>query len=239
MIREISSFEFCGFYESIFCSSGQFIDHETDIEETLKEKNIKFSEVNYEYVDIHKYEKDVCKKFLEEYVKKIKEILPYKIVCNKNFRFNIIGDDIEIVSPTEYNFRTDRCYCNIQTNGKTLKMIKNYALSLEGAEEYIYERWRSCDGFISFISCNINDWEKTPIRRYEERMLFALLDMILLLDDKENINYIEMTVYEDVPAIEYTIPVVRYDKTDYNCYTDIKTLSDPNAIQIVKYLKGE
>ena len=38
MIRKISSFEFSGFYESIFCSSGQFIDDEAEIEETLKEK---------------------------------------------------------------------------------------------------------------------------------------------------------------------------------------------------------
>lgn len=239
MIRTIGSFQFSGFYESIFCHSDQFIDYECEIEETLKKKNIKFSEVRYEYEDIRKYEKNVCKAFMKEYVDHIKEVLPYKIVCNKNFKFDIADDNITVISPKEYNFETDRCFCNIQTNGKTLKMIKDYTLSLKGAEDYIYERWRSRDGFISFISCNIDNWKKKPIRRYEERMLIGLLDMMLLLSNENNIRHIEMSVYESIPATEYTIPVIRYNGKDYDCYTDIKSLSDPNAIQIVKYLRGE
>lgn len=239
MIRIIGSFQFSGFYESIFCHSDQFIDYECEIEETLKKKNIKFSEVRYEYEDIRKYEKNVCKAFMKEYVDHIKEVLPYKIVCNKNFKFDIEDESITVISPKEYNFETDRCYCNIQTNGKTLKMIKNYALSLKGAKEYIYKRWKSCDGFISFINYNIDYWKKTPIKRYKEAMLITLLDMILLLSDERSIIHIEMTVYENIPATEYAIPIIRYNGKDYDCYTQIESLSDPNEIQIVKYLKGE
>lgn len=209
MIREIGCYKFPGFYESIFCNSDEFLDEEDeivfDIEEMIESKDF---EVSLEYADFDMYKIDVCKTFMEYYVEKLIEILPYDITEHEDFKFDIIENSIEVVSPQYYNYSTDRCYCQVETNRKTLKLLKEYTLKLEDAEKYIKDHYTSYDGFISFLPNNIEKWKKLDIEDYEENMLIALLDMCIALTDCTAFdNIIESTFY-DTDKYWYASPIV-------------------------------
>lgn len=210
---EIGSYRFPGFYESIFCNSDEFIDDESELEFELKEEFNKDVEVCYEYENFDKYKKDVCIAFMDEYVDKIIEVLPYEITENKNFKFEIIEDKDNIIveSPKYYNYRTDRCFCEIETNIETLDMIKNHTLQLDDAKNYILRNFTSRDGFISFLSNDIDYWKSLEVNNYEENMIIALLDMLLSLSDCTAFEEIAMAVYYDVDKYYYVSPVIYYD----------------------------
>lgn len=220
MICEIGSFKFNGFYESCFSNSDDYYDECYNVyDELSRELGVSDFEVDIEYND--EYERDVCKQFMKEYVNQIKEVLPYWITENKMFKFDIVDDkdNIVIVSPKYYNFETDKYYCNIETNIETLNLIKWYTLNLKGAKEYIIKRHSSYDGFISFIRNDINYWKRMSMSEmiYEERYLIALLDMLLLLLDNENIfELINYDVLEKVEKYEYMKePTIYYNKKYY------------------------
>ena len=210
---EIGSYKFPGFYESIFCNSDEFIDDESELEFELKEEFNKDVEVCYEYENFDEYKKDVCIAFMDEYVDKIIEVLPYEITENKNFKFEIIEDKDNIIvdSPKYYNYRTDRCFCEIETNIETLDMIKNHTLQLDDAKNYILRNFTSRDGFISFLSNDIDYWKSLEVDDYEENMTIALLDMLLSLSDCTAFEEIAMAVYYDVDKYYYVSPVIYYD----------------------------
>lgn len=214
MIREIGSYKFPGFYESIFCNSDEFWDDENEmkfeIEELISSKNF---EVEYEYKDFNKYKLDVGAKYMEYYVEKLLEVLPDDITEHEDFVFEIIENTNSITSPKYYNYDTDHCWCEIETNRKTLKLIKEYTLRLDGVQEYLRKHFTSRDGFISFIPNGINVWKETDIEDYEENMLIALLDMLISLSDCTAFDNIKYSTFYDVDKYYYAYPVVYCGKT--------------------------
>ena len=158
MIIEIGSHRFPGFYETLFCNCDEFFDDEQElkfeIEDFVTDNKL---EVCYEYEDFSKYQKDVCKQYLKLYVEKLIELLPSSIANNDNFQFEIVEDEnnITVISPKYYNYETDRCYCLVETNKKTLQMLKDFGLKHEDAQKYLIDHFTSYDGFISFIKNDI------------------------------------------------------------------------------------
>ena len=209
MIREIGCYRFPGFYESIFCNSDEFIDEEGEIvfeiEQIIESKDF---EVCMEYVDFNKYQIDVCDTFMKHYVEKLIDVLPYDITEHEDFKFDIVDESIEVVSPKYYNYSTDRCYCQVETNRKTLKLLKEYTLKLEDAEKYIKNHFTSYDGFISFITNDINKWKELDIEDYEENMLISLLDMCIALSDCTAFHEIIESTYYDTDKYWYASPIV-------------------------------
>lgn len=222
IIKEIGCDQFPGFYHSIFCDPDEFIDYEKEDERYYKQKGFD-TEVEYNYIDFNEYKRDVGKAFMEKYVEKINDILPSIITNNIDFKFEIVDDSIIINSPRYYNFTTDKCYCQITTNIQTLAKIKEYTLNLKGAKEYIYSRYTSRDGYISFIDNRISYWKSLPIEKYEENMLIALLDMLLILYDRNNgdptndniIDSISIDTMEDISKICYASPTITYNGETY------------------------
>ena len=221
--KEIGCDKFPGFYHSIFSDPDEFITEERELEEELGIRHndtilIQKAEVNYEYDDFNQYKKDVCATFMEKYVEKINDILPYEITNANNFKFEMINkDDIEIVSPKYYNYTTDKCYCNIETNYETLNQIKEYTLQLPGAKQYILDNHSSYDGYISFIDNRIDYWKSLVIEEYEDNMLIALLDMLIILSDKNNIENISLDTLDNVDSrICYASPVIYYHGKQYS-----------------------
>lgn len=214
IVRSIGSHRFPGFYESIFCNSDEFIDFEQEdkceiaYDFGIPENDL---EVVYEYDDFNEYKKDVCKEYNATFVEKIKDVLPYDIVDHEDFKFEIIDeDDIEIFSPQYYNYSTDSCYSSIVTNRKTLKLIKEYTLRLDGVNDYIINHFTSCDGFISFISNDFQYWKELDIEDYEERHLIALLDMLIALSEEEGHFNIAVHVACEISNICYASPIIYY-----------------------------
>jgi len=221
MIKEISSFRFPGFYESLFCNSDEFIDEEYALAE---EYGLDANKVYMEYQDFNKYKIDVSKKYMSLYVEAINDVLPEEITDYKDFKFEIVDDEenIVVISPKYYNYNTDHCYVDIETNEVTLKLIKDYTLNLKGVAEYIVRHFTSCDGFISFISNDFEYWKSLDILDYEENMLIALLDMLLSLSDDNIFNEITYDTYEQICKFEYTVPMIDYNGKTYELYEFIK-----------------
>ena len=225
IVIEIGSNLFHGFYESIHCSSDEFIDIEMEDKAILNDllffiDNKDDIEVIYEYEDINEYKKDVCDIFMQLYVEKIIDELPIDITDKECFKLDIVGD-IEVVSPRYYNFTTDKCYIDVETNYDTLNMIKEYTLSQKGANQYILDHFTSRDGFISFISNDINVWKETDIKDYEEREIIALLDMLLILANEENGNDLNEETYYDTDKYCYVVPYCYIKGKKYSMYTYI------------------
>lgn len=230
MIVEISSHRFPGFYESIFCNSDEFIDDEYEFKGLLEEIVIDEKlEVAYEYENFEQYKKDVSKKYLEYYVEKIIDCLPSKIFNADYFKFEIIDDEdnIEVISPKYYNYRTDSCYCLVETNIETLQELKNFGLKNEEyVQEYLRNHFTSYDGFCSFISNNIEYWKQLDIKEYieETRYLIALLDMIIALNDSTGFEVITLSTYYDIDKYYYAEPIVYCSKES----KDIILNNNPN-----------
>lgn len=210
MIKEIGSFKFPGFYESLYCNSDEFIDDEEEVKYEIEQylsDDDKFS-VEYEYINFTEYKIDVCKIYLEYYLMKIIDVLPDKIVDNPEFKLIQIEEDTRVISPQYYNYVTDRCFCNVETNRFTLQQIKDYTLNIPEAPEYIRDHFSSCDGFISFLPNDIEVWKDTDIEEYEENMLIALMDMLIYLKDCTGFNDIYIETYYEVDKYYYAEPVI-------------------------------
>lgn len=230
MIVEIGSHRFPGFYESIFCNSDEFIDDEYELKGLLEEIVIDEKlEVVYEYENFEQYKKDVSKTYLEYYVEKIIDCLPSEISDADYFKFEIIDneDNIEVISPKYYNYRTDSCYCLVETNIETLQELKNFGLqNEEDVQEYLRNHFTSYDGFCSFISNDIEYWKQLDIKEYveETRYLIALLDMIIALNDSNGFEEIRLSTYYDVDKYYYAEPIVYCSKES----KDIILNNNPN-----------
>ena len=177
MIMEIGSFKFDGFYESVYNNSDMFISDENELKDEILSKydlNIDYTisdkdfDVDYDFIDYDEYKKDVCKCFMENYIEKIVDVLPSWITEFDFFKFEKSDDDIVVISPKYYNYSTDRCYCNIETNIETLNLIKHHTLNLKGAKEYIKDNFTSRDGFISHVTNSYEKWKLLNISDYEQ-----------------------------------------------------------------------
>lgn len=218
MIREIGSFRFWGFYETIFSNSSDFIDDENEIKDELVElMGHKDFSVCCDYENYKEYKKDVCREFMKQYVEKVKDVLPCWITEFKFFKFDMVDDEnnIVVISPTQYNYYTDRCYCDVETNIETLNLIKWYTLNLKGGREYIFETHRHRDGFTSHIKNSIDVWKSIRINDYEEIYLIALLDMLLYLSEKDCFDKLHYDVYENIEKWCYVKIIVKYKGKEY------------------------
>lgn len=217
MIKNIKSFEFPGFYNSCYSDPDDFFYEKKELEDSLRTILGKKIDVEIDYIDFDKYKLDISKEFLQIYVEKIKDILPYDITDKEEFKFEIIKDSTTVFSPKYYNNYTDECQCMIETNYQTLNDIKNYALQITEAKEYIKKEYTSneAEGFVSFLPNNIEDW-KIDIKDMEERMFSALLDMLIALDDEDNFGNINVDVLNNIYKYEYAAPpVLTYNGKTY------------------------
>lgn len=237
MIKEIGSYRFPGFYESLFCNSDEFIDDESEMKFEISEliSSDKF-EVKYEYEDFDEYKLNVGRKYMEYYVEKIWEVLPDDITEHEDFKFDVIENSNSVTSPKYYNYETDHCWCEVETNRKTLKLLKEYTLRLDGVEEYLVKNFTSCDGFISFVSNSFDCWKETDIEDYEENMFISLLDMLIELSDCTAFEQIKYSTADDIDKYYYAGPVVYYGKNMPQ--EDIEVLERNNfKVRTAKWIK--
>ena len=207
---------FYGFYESIFCNSDQFIDIESEDKSILLNKypflNKNDITVYYLFENFENYKEDISTEFSKLYLDLIKDLLPYDITENPKFSLELKNSYID--SPKYYNYRTDKNGLFIKTNYFTLNLIKNYVLSFENMENYIFKKNSSYDGFISFLSNNYNYWINKPIEKYECNELSFLFDNVIIQNDNNsndlifNLNY---ETYENVEVYNYVDPYVEYN----------------------------
>lgn len=141
-----SKIPFSGFYNTLL-SELPFDSLEYCSEGLTNDEYIELCDIVRSQVDIGKVENVIAAKYVEFFSEAINTEL------NEKFPLELV----EIQSPEYYNFENDEIIVNIDL--RLLKrIIKN--TKREILEKYIKERHSSYDGFISFYSNDINDWNK-------------------------------------------------------------------------------
>ena len=217
MKLETTTSLFYGFYESIYLDYEEISYYEKEeLEELETQLNQELENnfyINYDWSDQERaeYFNIVGSTFMENMEYLIRYYIPEEMKQEDYYKFDI--EYIGVYSPKYYNYTTDKIDYIIKTNEKTMQELKKYILNLPGAEQYIFKRFKSYDGFISFLSNNIDYWKTEPIET-DEKYAGALIDMLLKLNDEDITINLNMETMDDIdPAITYMTPYLRSDKT--------------------------
>ena len=208
---------FYGFYESIYLNSDEIYYYEIEELEELETRLNQELENNfyivYEWSDQERteYFNTVGVTFMDNMKYVINYYIPEEIKQKDYYELEIEYQGI--YSPKYYNYTTDKIGYKIKTNEKTMQELKKYILNLQGAKQYIFKRSKSYDGFISFLSNDIDYWKTEPIET-DENYIGALIDMLLKLNDEYITIYLNMETLEDIDtAICYMTPYLYSNKT--------------------------
>lgn len=227
---------FYGFYNSIFSDDDYLYETEkeelVELEKELDTKLPSF-EISYEHENetLQEYKTDISKAFIDEFREKLEEAIPEEIQEEDSYIFNI--QFLAVLSPKYYNYSTDTILYELETNQETLKLIKDYTLSIPNAEDYILKKYTSRDGYTSFLENSIDYWKGNEIES-QENYLGALLDMLLTLTTEEAKFKLNLATYEETdPEITYMTRYLENKNTHKRIkYTD-------NLTEIKKWIKEE
>lgn len=143
---------FHGFYDSIW--SNVVYDN---FYEDARERGI--TKVDEWSCDCAKYEKEVVDMYVDEYLELVNLYLDLNIEkCGEP----------EIVSPKYYNFETDRIFVDVSFSAmrKLRVLMRKWEKEMR---ETIKENHTSCDGFISFMSNDFDEWISEELKYDNDR----------------------------------------------------------------------
>lgn len=145
-----SHFIFDGFYESrLYNSDKLYWVNEGDENGTEWD------------IDFPKFEKEVC----EEAAYLLGKFTRGKIISKIEF--------VEIDSPREYNFRTDRLVLNIEYDERELMYLLQR--EKEDFDAYLRANWTSYDGFISFVANSYDEFMEKENFKIEIALEYVIL----------------------------------------------------------------
>ena len=147
---------FSGFYDSIHSSNIEYeLDNNifTDRESGMI-NNDRLSELAYDAIDWNELHLDYAREYVDNF--------------NNKFDLNLVFESMD--SPKEYNYITDRIFCEI--NKKQLKQLVKQT-SKENLDKQAKVMFTSCDGFASFYDNNYLTWGE--IETWDFNQLYCLL----------------------------------------------------------------
>tara|TARA_R110002126_G_scaffold60352_1_gene157228 strand:- start:484 stop:1035 length:552 start_codon:yes stop_codon:yes gene_type:complete len=82
-------------------------------------------------------------------------------------------DFIELHSPRQYNFGTDKIFCQVNV-ADMWKLYKLFVEDLDRAQELINDRFKSRSGFSSFYDEFVSEWKFKPLGKWDANELSIL-----------------------------------------------------------------
>ncbi len=152
---------FSGFYETHF---GEYFDYDMEFQfasEAYPDKD------DHELMDVVNAVADT----IDHKATRLAIAKAYVDQFNSYYHTQLEFESLE--SPREYNFTTDTIYCYISHNE-----IRNIfeALDLKILDELIKDKFTSRDGFISFYSNDINEWNLSDLTSLDHNELSTILE---------------------------------------------------------------
>lgn len=138
-----------------------------EVETFIKDNNINVdSELQEDdrNIDFTAMQIDLNKIYIEEFLETFNEYTELKIELKYK----------TMESPKEYNFETDRLFCNISEQ-HIKELYEHAAGNPLLLNEAITERFTSCSGFISSYSNVMQEWLQKPVADYDHNELATLL----------------------------------------------------------------
>jgi hypothetical protein len=100
-----------------------------------------------------------------------------------------------MTSPREYNFATDRIFCDMPASVARKLFVMSKRENHAALTRVIKSRFTSCDGFISHYSNRLADWTDKPLADWDHNELGTLLIACLSLCADWKDNDWELSVY--------------------------------------------
>lgn len=187
---------FPGFYGSIFdADDNLYYEIQEEVEYYREERNIEIDPDKFDF-DYKAYMHDVgvlyTDYFFNLYAKKISFI--------KSIEFDSID------SPREYNFRNDELYAFFEFTDNWKDSMRDWMIENKTwLADIIRKNWSSRDGFISFISNDVDDWFTEIFVNEDTRYIGTMIYYMIVKDnDADEINNdLTMYVWEDIYIGEY------------------------------------
>lgn len=164
---------FHGFYDSIWSALW-----DNDLEDLAQEHHV--TELDgWVAKDIKGTEQEICERYAALALDEM----------NSALGLNLVAKLVDVWSPREYNFYTDRIYVSIDISDEDVERVVHLMLAdYNRLQNVIHDRHTSHSGFISFMSNDIDDWLKifTADARDEDFGLYLGYVLFYLWDGAEN-----------------------------------------------------
>ena len=141
MKKLLTTIPFSGFYCSI---------HDSAIDDSIKDIFRDDSGIENDQLAYRAWDSAKWGDILQGYAKEYAEQFAHEFAI-KSLSFETME------SPREYNFSTDRVFCNIDY-AELCGIIKTF--DIKAFADYVRERFTSRDGFISFYPAELSEWGK-------------------------------------------------------------------------------
>lgn len=174
---------FPGFYDSVLSSEldSQLESHcryqceesgdENEFPEHMRLTENELSEIISDNSDYSAQCNAMAKDYVEAFESVAREYLPFK--------FSLVFE--AMTSPREYNFETDRVFCDISEYALRRLSVISRNDSHKTLEKVIKERFTSYDGFNSFYSNRLADWLENPLENWDHNECGTLLIACLMI----------------------------------------------------------
>lgn len=160
-VSNIDLVSFEGFYQTIWDSAFEISDYEY--------QNYVVEDEDFIF-DNDSYQKAVCEAYTQQWERWLQQY-----IC-KDIKLSFVG----VQHPLAYNFSTDTIQVKIGLSNEAKKAIiakvKNHR---EKIATWIKENHSSCDGFWSFLSDDIKDWNRTALFSHKSDRQEAYLAYML------------------------------------------------------------
>ena len=174
---------FEGFYKSFYSEEidheeEQFIECVLDNGEINKEQADKLADLFWRHTDYSKAYDLIARAYIIAFNAKFKEWADVDL----NLQFTLM------TSPREYNFETDRLFAKADDAALLALRAKVDEAELR---RIIRERFTSYDGFISYYSNNLEDWESESdgVLEWDQNQLCTLIMCFLPKDWRWDVYY--------------------------------------------------
>lgn len=137
------------------------------------------------------YEKDVR----ENWAAAWKENAPEIVLSMEN---------VTMWSPRYYNFDHDRLYADIELADNWQSKMRHFMTeNYDWLKDRIYEDWTSYDGFMSFMSNDIDEWGDYLFKQLDSRYISTMLGYMMYIANNEIRNDLVMYALDDIYAGSY------------------------------------
>lgn len=113
-------------------------------------------------------------------------------------------ENVTMWSPRYYNFDHDRLYADIELADNWKSEMRHFmAENYNWLKDRIRDDWTSYDGFISFMSNDIDEWGNYLFEELDSRYISTMLGYMMYMANKEICNDLVMYAIDDIYAGSY------------------------------------
>lgn len=212
---------FPGFYESdlMNCDTAYWAIKE-ELEWYQEEYHCKAlieDDLDFNYED---YEEDVREHWAEGF----REYKPEFILSVEN---------VEMASPKYYNFATDRLFADVELRDDWMDVVRKFMTeNAEWLRKQIKDDWTSYDGFMSFMSNNLDEWDKYLFEDMDERYISVMIGYMMYRANKEIRNDLVMIALDDIYPGSYVFLTDEGKVIAEACKEEFEKKHDPNQLTI-------